>query len=309
MVLGQDFENMTKQKQMDNPKFQFLFGGEYYGYYTYRVTTEQAMLKHQAMRQQQQLSMTPPNQMIPQQQGMMGNPGFGISQGPPHAGRFGSPLQNFERQQGPGSPIPQIGQRFERSPFQNHNFNQMNFERPPGPAGGGNYPNFDRGQQHGHPQNFGGIQGQNSHMQMQSQQFERGQHGTFERYPGPGQRFDRPLHPEFHSPPLGHPMKPHVQGMRPGPVVVPPGPMRFDRPMGGGGDRPMVPPGPERNTSVFVNPNFDPHKNIQQAQQLPTVPPVNIEALTIQRKGLEEQILQSEKNLAGQQQVYYIIAS
>lgn len=38
---------MTKSKQKGNPKFQFLFGGEYYNYYMYRVNTEQALLKQQ----------------------------------------------------------------------------------------------------------------------------------------------------------------------------------------------------------------------------------------------------------------------
>lgn len=35
---------MTKQKQKDNPKFSFLFGGEHFNYYQYRVTTEQASM-------------------------------------------------------------------------------------------------------------------------------------------------------------------------------------------------------------------------------------------------------------------------
>ena len=39
---GPEFEHMTKQKQKDNPKFSFLFGGEYFNYYQYKVTTEQA---------------------------------------------------------------------------------------------------------------------------------------------------------------------------------------------------------------------------------------------------------------------------
>ena len=47
---GPEFEQMTKQKQKDNPKFSFLFCGEYYNYYQYRVTTEQAgklcVIKH-----------------------------------------------------------------------------------------------------------------------------------------------------------------------------------------------------------------------------------------------------------------------
>lgn len=32
---------MTKSKQKGNPKFQFLYGGEYYNYYQYKVQAEQ----------------------------------------------------------------------------------------------------------------------------------------------------------------------------------------------------------------------------------------------------------------------------
>lgn len=39
---GPEFENMTKQKQKDNPRFSFLFGGEHFNYYQYKMTTEQA---------------------------------------------------------------------------------------------------------------------------------------------------------------------------------------------------------------------------------------------------------------------------
>lgn len=39
---GLEFEQMTKNKQKDNPKFSFLFGGEHFNYYQYKVTTEQA---------------------------------------------------------------------------------------------------------------------------------------------------------------------------------------------------------------------------------------------------------------------------
>uniref|UniRef100_F6R9D9 Calcium homeostasis endoplasmic reticulum protein n=1 Tax=Ciona intestinalis TaxID=7719 RepID=F6R9D9_CIOIN len=38
---GVEFENMTKSKQRNNPKFSFLFGGEHYGYYQYQLSTEQ----------------------------------------------------------------------------------------------------------------------------------------------------------------------------------------------------------------------------------------------------------------------------
>lgn len=39
---GPEFEQMTKNKQKSNPKFGFLFGGEHFNYYQYKVTTEQA---------------------------------------------------------------------------------------------------------------------------------------------------------------------------------------------------------------------------------------------------------------------------
>jgi len=39
---GPEFEQMTKTKQKDNSKFEFLFGGRHFDYYMYKVTTEQA---------------------------------------------------------------------------------------------------------------------------------------------------------------------------------------------------------------------------------------------------------------------------
>ena len=37
---GPEFEQMTMNKQRDNPKFQFLFGGEWHAYYKWRVISE-----------------------------------------------------------------------------------------------------------------------------------------------------------------------------------------------------------------------------------------------------------------------------
>ena len=37
---GQEFELMTKTKQKDNPKFSFLFGGDYNRYYEWKVDIE-----------------------------------------------------------------------------------------------------------------------------------------------------------------------------------------------------------------------------------------------------------------------------
>ena len=39
---GPEFEQMTMEKQRDNPKFFFLFGGEYNAYYKWKVTAEQS---------------------------------------------------------------------------------------------------------------------------------------------------------------------------------------------------------------------------------------------------------------------------
>ena len=38
---GLEFENMTKNKQKNNPKFSFLFGGKYFAYYKYKLASEQ----------------------------------------------------------------------------------------------------------------------------------------------------------------------------------------------------------------------------------------------------------------------------
>ena len=42
---GPEFEQMTKNKQENNPKFSFLFGGQYYDYYGYKVSIEQQLLR------------------------------------------------------------------------------------------------------------------------------------------------------------------------------------------------------------------------------------------------------------------------
>ncbi|XP_073977010.1 SR-related CTD associated factor 6 [Rhodnius prolixus] len=57
---GPEFEQMTKNKQKGNPKFSFLFGGDYYHYYQYKVTTEQALLKQkECERRDRDVSQTP----------------------------------------------------------------------------------------------------------------------------------------------------------------------------------------------------------------------------------------------------------
>ncbi len=52
---GPEFEQMTKDKQEDNPRFYFLFGGEFFNYYKFRVSQEQTLIrKSQELQQQQQ---------------------------------------------------------------------------------------------------------------------------------------------------------------------------------------------------------------------------------------------------------------
>ena len=66
---GLEFEQMTKQKQRDNPRFYFLFGGEYFNYYQYRVTSEQAVMRKNKDMQQQQQQQVSLASMMPQHPG------------------------------------------------------------------------------------------------------------------------------------------------------------------------------------------------------------------------------------------------
>lgn len=43
---GPEFESMTKSKQKGNTKFAFLYGGEYYNYYQYKVASKQQASKY-----------------------------------------------------------------------------------------------------------------------------------------------------------------------------------------------------------------------------------------------------------------------
>ncbi|VDI67775.1 calcium homeostasis endoplasmic reticulum protein [Mytilus galloprovincialis] len=71
---GPEFEQMTKQKQKDNPKFSFLFGGEHYNYYKFKVNQQQQTLAQQqvivqqVITQHQTLPPAPwqPNTSMPQ---------------------------------------------------------------------------------------------------------------------------------------------------------------------------------------------------------------------------------------------------
>ncbi|KAH3773575.1 hypothetical protein DPMN_174937, partial [Dreissena polymorpha] len=88
---GPEFENMTKQKQQDNPKFSFLFGGEHYAYYQYKVHAEQAIIniQNKKMQEHAQQMMHQEQQQQQQQQpppllgGMVGSHLATPMSGPP----------------------------------------------------------------------------------------------------------------------------------------------------------------------------------------------------------------------------------
>uniref|UniRef100_H2YFS5 SURP motif domain-containing protein n=1 Tax=Ciona savignyi TaxID=51511 RepID=H2YFS5_CIOSA len=61
---GLEFENMTKSKQRNNPKFSFLFGGQHFGYYRYKLASEQQVVSMQRMNMNNQPGG--PDQMVQQ---------------------------------------------------------------------------------------------------------------------------------------------------------------------------------------------------------------------------------------------------
>lgn len=98
---GPEFEQMTKNKQRDNPKFAFLFGGEHFNYYQYRVTTEQAILKQKQAREHSQPMSYPLNYGPP---AASPSPGYGPNY------KYGPTPWNQPHHQPPPGPLPFPGQ-------------------------------------------------------------------------------------------------------------------------------------------------------------------------------------------------------
>ncbi len=73
---GPEFEQMTKDKQEDNPRFYFLFGGEFFNYYKFRVSQEQALIRNNQELQQQQQHLSVGQPFLNQQM---------LSSGPPQS--------------------------------------------------------------------------------------------------------------------------------------------------------------------------------------------------------------------------------
>nr|BAB30790.1 unnamed protein product [Mus musculus] len=61
---GPEFEKMTMEKQKDNPKFSFLFGGEFYSYYKCKLALEQQQREFPSGPQPPRGSMRAPPQPI-----------------------------------------------------------------------------------------------------------------------------------------------------------------------------------------------------------------------------------------------------
>ncbi|XP_068208038.1 calcium homeostasis endoplasmic reticulum protein-like isoform X2 [Palaemon carinicauda] len=253
---GPEFEQMTKTKQKENPKFSFLFGGEYFNYYQYKVTTEQAILKHRQAREQHQsqhpnqgqgqpsMHQPPPPPPPPPPQG--GFPGGGGS------GSF--PGQNFP----PGYPYP------PSSGYPGADVNQFNPGNPP--SGG-----FSQGQYPPPPPPTSEPPPPTSFPQVTS------------AFPPTGEPNYAPS-PNFAPPTTSEPPFSHNQSFPP----PPPGDATYTAPQAG------EPGAFTTSTAGYVQPPPPPP---------PPPPSTNLDAITAQQQQLQEQIHQSEQNLAAQQQV------
>lgn len=62
---GPDFEQMTKNKQKGNAKFDFLFGGEYFHYYRHKVNAEQACMNMELNGHASRSAPPPPPPPLP----------------------------------------------------------------------------------------------------------------------------------------------------------------------------------------------------------------------------------------------------
>ncbi|XP_055910093.1 calcium homeostasis endoplasmic reticulum protein isoform X2 [Eupeodes corollae] len=143
---GPEFEQITKQKQKGNPKFDFLYGGEYCNYYEWRVAAEQTFLKQQGSISQathHYLQQGGPQQQLQQQQ---------------HQQQQAQQQHNFHDNQN----MPISGQQQQHHGFHdNHNMapvvaqQQMPISGVVGGGGGGGV-NYNNQQQQSNPASLWG---------------------------------------------------------------------------------------------------------------------------------------------------------
>lgn len=302
---GQEFEQMTKTKQKDNQKFSFLFGGDFFNYYQYKVTTEQAVLKHRQNREQQ--GGPPP-----------GPPMHGPPPGPPGQGPFpgggpGFPPQGYPHNYGyppnsgyPGSDMPPYPPHGMVPPGGYNQYNppppncppqqgepQPNFPPPPNAT----YPPGE------HPSNFSSPPSYPGGPPVSA--------------PPPGTEQQPP--PHFSHPPTpqpNFPPPPQQQQQQPQPDLGPP--PGYSHPQGPPGDTSTYNgsgggsgnPPPVSGGGGYAQPPPTTAGGPSGPPGGPPGPPpaggppqVTLESLVQQQQQLQEQIHQSEQNLAAQQQV------
>ncbi|UXI18338.1 COP9 signalosome complex subunit 12 [Sarcoptes scabiei] len=120
---GPSFEMMTKNKQQNNPKFMFLFGGEYNAYYQHRVSTEKAILAQDSGNYGLSVHPPlPPNIGIPN----MNSSQNSMGPGPPSNNFFMSPLPQQQPQHFVPTPpsLPNQSQFGPNIPITMNNFGQ-----------------------------------------------------------------------------------------------------------------------------------------------------------------------------------------
>lgn len=340
---------MTKQKQQGNPRFSFLYGGEFYNYYMYRVTTEQSILKCRAQIQQQQQQ---------QQQAAQGGGGFG---GPNNfmgdsagggGGQLFQPQQRFPFDSHDG-PAPRHNMsRFDRGPPPGNQF--QNFERPPlrmpfhpqqqqqQPRFGGPFDNNKQGQgpPGGNFSDFDYPPGAQQGLAFDRNSSSRNQGVGFDSGGGPSRNQQHPPPRDFDARPGrnnqggggfdGGPRNSGFDGPPPSQNNSgPPPPRNFENNRIPGRNRfDIGPTGGFDNAGLVqpqgFNPNFQSQQNLPPPQQIAVLPPLSssvtapppttpaqtlanvneeIDKLSKQKVSLEEQIKQSEQNLAAQNQV------
>ncbi|XP_055840816.1 calcium homeostasis endoplasmic reticulum protein isoform X2 [Episyrphus balteatus] len=139
---GPEFEQITKQKQKGNPKFDFLYGGDYCNYYEWRVAAEQTFLKQQGSISQATHHYHPQGGPPPQQHNFHDNQSMSLA---------GQQQHNFHDNQNISLPGQQqhnfhdnqnmslTGQQQHHNFHDNHNMPPVvNQQQMPGSGGGGN---------------------------------------------------------------------------------------------------------------------------------------------------------------------------
>ncbi|XP_071953503.1 calcium homeostasis endoplasmic reticulum protein-like [Antedon mediterranea] len=140
---GPEFENMTKQKQANNPRFNFLFGGDYFNYYQYKVSTESQIIRQQNQKLAQQQAIL---QDVITKHSIQTAPWQQQQPPPPHLPQFQQPPMMQHHHPGTMHPPPGMPQP-PQPPHPQPPHPQQGMQQPPQPP----HPQ-QRMQQPPHPQ-------------------------------------------------------------------------------------------------------------------------------------------------------------